>query len=242
MDTNPKTKESLRNSVDSPDDPVLDRYSESKDDSNIGQSSTENPKNTNQIGPDPKTLISQSPVVNPTSYRGVLHGKVKHLLLGVKQAVAKSEQRKGNMGDGSEDFYPLGISLSEVKSTGEGPSASVRWNEGTSQPRLNYEGGWRAGSEEDIVSPTRNIWRDDSSSKTDEKNVEQREKQMSGGFIIDVDKSHGEVEINDNPEAAIERQSFSLVTRANEELQDEFWNPFYVPPEHDANVKRMGFL
>ncbi|WAQ82824.1 hypothetical protein PtA15_3A188 [Puccinia triticina] len=98
MDTNPKTKESLRNSVDSPDDPVLDRYSESKDDSNIGQSSTENPKNTNQIGPDPKTLISQSPVVNPTSYRGVLHGKVKHLLLGVKQAVAKSEQRKGNMG------------------------------------------------------------------------------------------------------------------------------------------------
>jgi hypothetical protein len=107
-----------------------------------------------------------------------------------------------------------------------------------------------------VEVPTRNIWREDSTEEMDRKNDEKQERQISGGFIIDVDTGmqhkfyliyleligYQMFHIIDAPEDSNlsgEDQSRLILERAKKDLEDDFWQPFHVPAGKDNNLKGL---
>ncbi|KAA1094360.1 hypothetical protein PGT21_019039 [Puccinia graminis f. sp. tritici] len=166
-----------------------------------------------------------------------------------RSAWEKRQQRELYESDESDDFHPLGVSLLQVNPALPGPSAAVNWdsNHGvektgweswpgkTAQESqkigLNMEMDWRSNPHEDPG----NVWRDDSTEEMDKKTDEEKEPQISGGFIIDVDIGGNEKETPVDSVSSTENQSRLIFERAKKDLEDEFWQPFPIPPGKDKN-------
>ncbi|KAA1113104.1 hypothetical protein PGT21_020945 [Puccinia graminis f. sp. tritici] len=149
-----------------------------------------------------------------------------------RSAWEKRQQRELYESDESDDFHPLGVSLLQVNPALPGPSAAVNWdsNHGvektgweswpgqTAQESqkigLNMEMDWRSNPHEDLELPAGNVWRDDSTEEMDKKTDEEKEPQISGGFIIDVDIGGNEKETPVDSVSSTESQSRLIFERA----------------------------